>query len=220
LKEEFQKEEKKQETESWFTHHQETYDKIKHDEELINRVRNLKNRSRVLRLDRKEDMAIAFGKKGSHAIFAVKGDNEEAKIVPSELAVPYFEAKPEEKGYQADEKFNEIFEIVRDQLFAKSAKPPMGGRRSDALMVLKLMIEKYPQSTDYCRDLSDIIKKYDDINDGALKDIASLKMEDVEEDLKELKRIVPQQQIATIHERVQRLEEEPETIVLSEELRK
>lgn len=220
LKEEFKKEEEKQETESWFTHHQEIYDKIKHDEELISRVRNLKNRSRVLRLDRKEDIAVAFGKKGSHTIFAIKGAGEEAKIVPSEIAVPYFEAKPDEKGHQADEKFNEIFEIVRDQLFAKSAKPPMGGRRSDALMVLKLMIEKYPQSTDYCRDLSDIIKKYDDINDGALKDIASLKMENIEEDLKELKRIVPQQQIATIHERVQRLEEEPETIVLSEELRK
>lgn len=220
LKEEFEKEEKKQEVESWFTHHQEIYDKVKSDTELMIRARSLKCRSRVLRLDHRENIAIAFGKKGSHAIFAIKQEGEEAKIVPSEIAVSYFESHPEEKGHEADNKFNEIFEIVRDQLFAKSAKPPMGGRRSDALMVLKIMAEKYPKSNDYCRDLSDIIKKYDDINDGALKEIASLKLKDIESDFEELKHIVPKHQIATIHERVQRLEEEPETIVLSEELRK
>lgn len=220
LKDEFDKEEKKQEAESWFTRHQEIYDKVKGDAELMARVRALKCRSRVLRTEKEENIAIAFGKKGSHAIFAVKQENEEAKIVPSEIAVPYFEAKAGEKGQQADEKFNEIFEIVRDQLFAKSAKPPMGGRRSDALTVLKIMADKYPQSNDYCKDLTDIIKKYDDINDGALKDIAYLKLKDIENDFEKIKKIVPQQQIATIHERVQRLEEEPETIVLSEELRK
>lgn len=220
LKGEFDKEEKKQEAESWFTPHQEIYDKVKDDAELMARVRNLKCRSRVLRLDKIENIAIAFGKKGSHAIFAIKQENEEAKIVPSEIAVPYFAAKVDEKGQPADEKFDEIFEIVRDQLFAKSAKPPMGGRRGDSLMVLKLIAERFPQSNDYCKDLTDIIKKYDDINDGALKDIASLKLKDVEEDFEKLKKIVPQHQIDTIHERVQRLEEEPETIVLSEELRK
>ena len=219
LKAEFDKEEKKQETESWFTHHQEIYDRVKTDADLMARVRSLKCRSRVLRLDRQENVAIAFGKKGSHAIFAIKPEHDEAMIVPSEVAVPYFEAQSDEKGHQADEKFNEIFEIVRDQLFAKSAKPPMGGRRSDAITVLRIISEKYPQSMDYCKDLTDIIKKYDDINDGALKDIASLRLKDIEADFEELKKIVPKQQITTINERVQRLEEEPETIVLSEELR-
>jgi len=219
FKDEFQAEEKKQESLSWFTYHQENYDKIKHDHVFMEKVRAMKHRSSVIRLTQKEDGAVAFGKKGESVIFAVKIGQAEPQTVAAEVAVKYFEAKPTEIGKASDQKFDEVFELVRDQLFAKHALPSIKGRRADAIQVLKYLTEKLPRSKDYCRDLEDIIRKYDDINDGELKDIAKLKLKDLEADYEKLQSMVSRTKINASNDRVKMLEEEPEAIVLSEELR-
>lgn len=220
FKEEFQEEEKKQETLSWFTPHQENYDKVKHDHDFIAKVRAIKHRSSVVREKQPESAMVAFGKKGDSTIFAVKIGDKEPQTVAAEVAVKYFEATREEKGRPSDEKYDVVFELVRDQLFAKHALPSIKGRRADAIQVLKYLTEKLPKSKDYCRDLEDIIRKYDDINDGELKDIAKLKLRDLEADYAELQTIVSREKINTSNDRVKMLEEEPEAIVLSEDLRK
>ena len=110
--------------------------------------------------------------------------------------------------------------MVRDQLFAKHALPSIKGRRADAIKTLKLLGIKLPKSKDYCKDIEDIIRKYDDINDGELKDIAQLKLKDPKKDYIALQSIVSPTKIIVANERVKILEDEPEAIVLSEELRK
>ena len=140
-------------------------------------------------------------------------------IVAAELALNYFVAKKEEEGKEADKQYDAVFKIVRDTLFEKHPLPVIRGRRSDALNVVKLIEEKMPKARDYCRDLAQIIKKYDGISDGDLKLIAKLKLEDVPRAYEELRIAVPEHHIAAINERVARLEGEYETIVLSEELR-
>jgi DNA-binding transcriptional regulator WhiA len=67
--------------------------------------------------------------------------------------------------------------------------------------------------------LTNIIKKYDGINEGDLKSIAQLSLKNPEAAFKELKKIIPDHQIKAIIERVSRLEGEYETIVLSEDIR-
>jgi superfamily II DNA/RNA helicase len=219
FKDEFQAEEKKQESLSWFTYHQENYDKVKHDNAFMEKIRAIKHRSSVIRLNQKEDAAVAFGKKGESVIFAVRIGEAEPQTVAAEIAVNYFEADPNEQGKASDQKFDEVFELVRDQLFAKHALPSIKGRRADAIQVLKYLTEKLPKSKDYCRDLEDIIRKYDDINDGELKDIAKLKLKDLEADYEKLQSMVSRTKINASNDRVKMLEEEPEAIVLSEELR-
>lgn len=220
FKDEFQKEENKQESLSWFTPHQENYDKVKYDQDFMAKVRAIKYRSSVIRLDKEENMAVAFGKKGSSTIFALKKGEAEPETVAAEVAVRYFEAQKEEKGEPADDRFDAVFELVRDQLFAKHVLPTIKGRRADAIQTLRLLAEKLPKSKDYCKDVEDIIRKYDDINDGELKDIAKFKLKDPEFDFEQLKVIASREKINASNDRVKMLEEEPEAIVLSEELRK
>lgn len=220
LKSKLKEEEKNQESLSWFTPHQENYDLVKDDKDFMTKIRAIKHRSSVVRTDRPEEVTVAFGKKGESTIFAVKVGENEPKTVAAEVAINYFEADKNEKGQPSDDKFDAVFELVRDQLFAKHALPSIKGRRADAIQSLKFLSDKLPKSKDYCRDVEDIIRKYDDINDGELKDIAKLKLKDLESDFAKLKEIVSIEKINSANARVKMLEEEPEAIVISEELRK
>ena len=137
----------------------------------------------------------------------------------AELALNYFKAKKEEKGEEADKQYDEVFKLVRDFLFEKHPLPAIRGRRAEALQVIKVIEEGLPRAKDYCRDLAQIIKKYDGINEGDLKSIAQLSIKNIENAYEELRSIVPEHQITSINERVARLESEHETIVLSEDIR-
>lgn len=220
FREEFKKEEEKQEALSWDAKPRETYDQAKKDEALMKRVLDIKARSRVIREGKENPMIIAFGKKGSHSIFAMKNEGIEPMVVSAEIAVPFFEALSNEKGKAADEQYDATFALVRDALFAKNSLPKIAGRRAEALTVLKVLSEKMSEAKDYCKDVEDIIRKYDDISDGALKDIAQLSLKDLNLAYSELKTIIPEHQIRVINERAHRLESEHEAIVLSEEFRK
>ncbi len=221
FKEEFKKEEDKQEQKSWDADFREAYDIARKDEKLMKQVMKIQPRSRVVRENQPESAIIAFGKKGTHAIFALNQEGaEEPNIVGAETIVPLFKATKEEQGKAADEQYDELFVSVRDALFAKNPLPRLAGRRADAIKFLQLLSDKLPSTRNYCRDVEDIIRKYDDISDGSLKDIAQISTANWEESFNKLKEIVPEHQVRVINERVQRLEAEEEAIVLSEDLRK
>ena len=220
FKDEFQKEEQKQEQKSWDADHREAYDIAKKDDRLMSDILKIQPRSRVIRENQDKNTVIAFGKKGTHVIFAIKDTvGDQTDIVGSETVVPLFRANPDEKGKPADEQYDQLFVAVRDALFAKNPLPKLVGRRADAIAFLKYLSEKLPAARNYCKDVEDIIRKYDDVSEGSLKDIARISTTDPQLSLTRLKEIIPDHQIKVINERVQRLESEEEEIVLSEELR-
>lgn len=205
---------------SWETTFKEDYEQALKNKDVISAALKIKPRSRLIRKNQSENVAVAFGKKGNHSIFAVQNTGE-PKIVVSEDALKYFRALPEENGEAADQKYNDTFKLVRDTLFAKNPLPPIRGRRADALAKIEILEQKVAEARDYCRDLDKIIRRYDGINDGDLKNIAQLKIKDGNEIeiFETMRNIVPEHQIASILEKVSSLESEYETIVLSEELR-
>lgn len=218
FKDEYRKAEDESETESWDARFREDYDIAKRDKEAFDEALKIKPRSRVIRVGQQAPAIVAFGKKGDHAVFALKEVNEPS-IVAAEAALKFFKASRDEKGQEADKQYDEVFKLVRDLLFEKHPLPTIRGRRADALKVIKLIEDKLPRAKDYCRDLAQIIKKYDGINEGDLKSIAQVSVAKTEEAFDELKSIVPEHQIASINERASRVESEYETIVLSEDLR-
>lgn len=218
FKDEYYKAESETEIESWDAKHMEAFDQALKDKDIIDAALKIKPRSRVIRVKQSNRASVAFGKKGEHAIFALK-DEGEPYIVAAEIALKYFKADENEQGREADRDYDEMFKIIRDTLFAKHPLPQIKGRRSDSLKIIKILETKIPQAKDYCRDLEQIIRKYDGINDGDLKRIAQLSLKDLDSVLSQLKEIVPEHQIASINRRASQLEAEYETIVLSEELR-
>ncbi|MBD3366310.1 helicase [candidate division WWE3 bacterium] len=225
FKDEYNKAQKATEYESWDAKYREEYDQARRDKDLFKQAMEIKPRSRVIRENKEVNSAVAFGKKGDHAVFGIKQENQEPNIVDSATALKYFKAERYEEGKEADKQYDEVFKVVRDLLWEKPPIPPVRGRRSDALKVIKYLEENLPKAKDYCKDIYQIIKKYDGINEGDLKSIAQLPLEDAMtiEDFEELyvqiKEIVPQHQITSINRRATRLEGEYEMILLSEDLR-
>jgi len=218
LKDEYQKAEEASEAKSWDASHKEAYEQARKDKERFNEALAIKPRSRVVREGQKTPVIVAFGKKGNQAIFALK-ETQELGIVAAETALNYFRANKDEKGKEVDKQYDEVFRLVRDELFKKHPLPSIRGRRADALNVVKFIEQKLPRAKDYCQDLANIIKKYDGINEGDLKSIAQLSPKDPEVAFEELKKIIPDHQVKVIIERVARVEGEYETIILSEDIR-
>ena len=63
-----------------------------------------------------------------------------------------------------------------------------------------------------------VIKEFDDINEGSLKDITNLELDDLKSTFQQLKQIVPEKLIINILNKVQRAQEDTEMLLLLEEL--
>lgn len=217
FKDEFVKANKDVEFESWDATHREVYDQTSDD--IIDQAINIRPRSRVLRKNQQFSGGIAYGKKGNHDVFAIKGGEDEAKIVSAEVVLPLFSAKSDEEGFAADNTFNDLFILIRDRLFERHQLPKISGNRAKALQPLQILIENYPPAKDYAIDLTKVIKEYDDLSEGQYRQISRINMENHENAYKELQEIVSRQTITTSLKRVDQLEGLSELVVLSEGLR-
>ena len=74
-----------------------------------------------------------------------------------------------------------------------------------------------PAADVYCSDLIKVISKYDDVSEGALKDISQVDTSDLEKCFADIKKIVPETFIKNVLERIQRMEDEADVILLAEE---
>lgn len=217
FKEEYHKANSEADFQSWDAVHREAYDKT--PDEIIQKAMDIRPRSRVHRTGQKFNGGIAFGKKGNHAVFAIKeGAGGDPEVVSAEKVLPLFSAIPDEEGTAPDADFNELFAIIRDKLFEKHKLPRLSGNRAKALEPLQILIENYPQAKDYAMDLIKVIKDYDDLSEGQYKQIGRIKMDSLEQAYNDLQKIVSQQSIATSLKRVDQFEGLSELIVLSEEL--
>ena len=100
----------------------------------------------------------------------------------------------------------------------KHPLPEIRGRRSDAIKLLEGLRLALPSADGYCSDLIKIISKYDDVSEGTLKDIANVSSKDLTACFTNIQKIVPETFIRNVLERIQRMEDEADVILLAEEL--
>lgn len=218
FKSEFDKAETEAESLSWDAPHKEAYDIANANKSLMDKVLKVPRRSRVCRKNNNENAVIVFGKKGEESIFTVSPNNTDPIITSAEQAIPYFAAKEHEEAYEVKDKFAPIFAKAKEKLFAKHPLPSIKGRRGEAIKVLHAIKETIPNAENYCTDLITVIKEYDDISDGTLKDIAKLDLRNVEDVYKNLLSLVPIQFIRNVIDRAHRADESKELLLLAEEL--
>lgn len=153
------------EQESWDIKHREAYDLVRHDKVFLKDVMEINERSRLVRTNQPNPLTIAFAKKGDHMLFALAEVGQEPQIVSVETAINHFVAKPSEKAVKGDSSLDNVFIMLRDKLFANHEQPSVRGRRADALTNLKYLRENFSASKDFCKDLEDIIRHYDDLSE-------------------------------------------------------
>lgn len=220
FKDELRKAEEESERLSWDTKHREIYEANLRDENLFEKIFKLPHRARIKRIKSEKDAVVVFGKKGDHAIFILGQSVEDSKVVSAEGALEYFSAGSNEKGIPVDENFSDIFRVAKNKLFAKHELPKIQGRRASAIKNLKAIGNSIPLARDYCEDIIDIIKEFDDINEGQLKDISRLDLRNVEAALERVQNIVPVTSIHNIQNKVKRNEGEEELLLFAEQLKR
>ena len=72
----------------------------------------------------------------------------------------------------------------------------------------------------YCADLEKIIREFDDVSEGTLKDIAQIRAKSAEEVFNLIKEFVPETFISNVFSRVDRMRQGVEVILLAEEFTK
>ncbi len=218
FKDEFEKAKERDEQLSWDTPHREAYDKALKRQEVMEDALRLPRRSRIKRDGSNKKGVVVFGKKGTNSIFTLGESQETVQVVSAESALPYFQAKEEDKSVAVDETFTQVFSLAKEKLFAKHELPKIQGRRATAIHVLKVVADELPNAKNYCEDIITIIKTLDDISDGALKDIAQLNLRNIEEAHTKLLEIVPESYIRNVLTRANRAENEHELLLFAEQL--
>jgi len=218
FKDEFAKAKEDEERVSWDTIHREAYEKALNDSEVIEKALSLPRRSRIKRDGTGKIGVVVFGKKGANSIFTQGALPEAVQVVSAETALPYFQAKVDDKSVSVDEAFTQVFNLAKEKLFAKHELPKIQGRRASAIHVLKVISDELPSAKNYCEDIITIIKTLDDLSDGALKDITQLDLRNVEIAHKRLLEIVPESYIRNVLTRANRTENEHELLLFAEQL--
>ena len=91
------------------------------------------------------------------------------------------------------------------------------GRRAVALQLIEAVRLSLPSAESYCVDLGKIIKEYDDVSEGTLKDLSQIREKTPEAIYEAIRKLVPESFIRNILSRVDRMETESEVILLAEE---
>jgi superfamily II DNA or RNA helicase/HKD family nuclease len=219
FKDEYAKTEGSNEDLSWDAVHLEAYEIARQDEHLISEVKRIPRRSRISRAGAGNDneSAVVFSKKGENILFVEAQVGNEPRLLSIQEGLMKFHALEDEVGVALSKGFPNLFSTASAKLDAKHPLPEIRGRRSDAIKLLEALMVSLPSSQGYCADLIKVISKYDDVSEGALKEIAQSNFSDIEKCFINIKRIVPENFVRNVLERIQRMEDEADLILLAEE---
>ena len=207
---------------SWDVEFRNIYNGIKHNVNLLDKIKQIPERARIVRKGQKDEVAISFAKRGNNSLFAL-ADNEAlvAKIVSPELVLKLFQAAFDEKGYEFDESLDKKFTVLRDEIRKPYPKIKLDKRKSEAIANLQQLLAVCPTEKDYISDLLEVIKSYDDLSDGELKYLAALNIRKsaIPEIIIELKQRIPVHYIIQIKTKVESIDAQTEIIMFTEDLR-
>lgn len=221
----FKEEVDRDESESWDAKYRNLWDKLKYDKSLIDDIDSIKQRSFLARNQSQQGMLL-YGQKGMGAsIFVTNVKREAMTRVSAEEVLEYFKAEKDEDSVSKSSSFKEQFVIGKSKLFRKDRLPDNKGRRGDAINVLDLLIQNSDDSRvkAHARDARKIIAELDGFPDGTLKRINELSRDYLAKDdnagaFEKLKEIVPEDYMQAIYARANALENEPESLLIAEEL--
>lgn len=219
FKDEFTRTEGSREDLSWDAIHMEAFERARTNLALMDEIKGIPRRTRIARKSRAEGQkqGVIFSKKGDNTIFVLSEENKAGTLLSTQLGLSHFQADEEEVGTELTSDFPNLFELAWNKLSEKHPLPEIRGRRSEAAKILEALRLSLPAADTYCSDLIKVISKYDDVSEGALKDITQVDMSDLESCFSEVKRIVPESFIRNVLERIQRMEDDAEVVLLAEE---
>jgi len=220
FKDEFEKANKDKDNLSWDSVFIEDYENAVQDKNLIKKIEGIPRRSRIARLSKQEQRGLVFSKRGQSSVFVTSTLDAESAEISTEDALQYFKADESEVGAEISAAFTPLFNFAKGKLNEKHALPAISGRRKDALSLIEAIRLQVPSAESYCVDLDKIIREFDDVSEGTLKDLGQVRTKPLEGVFDRIREVVPELFIRNIMKRVDRMQDEGEVILLAEEFLK
>jgi superfamily II DNA/RNA helicase len=217
FKDEYERADKGEDELSWDSVFIEDYEVALKNKTVMDSIEKIPRRSRISRSSKKEERGVIFSKRGQGAVFVTSTLDTEPQVLSTEDALNYFKADEAEIGVEVTPTFSKLFDFAKEKLNEKHSLAEIRGRRKDALTLIEAVRLNLPAAESYCLDLSKIIKEYDDVSDGTLKDLSQIREKSPEKIFEIILKLIPESFIKNILSRVDRMETESEVILLAEE---
>ena len=217
FKDEYEKADNQEDNLSWDAVFIEDYERALQEPSMLSNIEAIPRRSRIARNSASSSFGIVFSKRGQNSIFVTADLATEPTVITTEEALTFFKSDISEVGREPSASFPKLFDFAKNKLTEKHAMQEIRGRRKDALHLIEAIRIQLPSAESYCVDLEKIIREFDDVSDGTLKDLAQIKEKSVELAFERIRGFIPESFVRNILNRVDRMENTPEVILLAEE---
>ena len=211
--ERYRKEIARNEETSWDTPYRKLLNSLK-GTEVYDKALKLPHRARTARnIDKPQKGVLMFGRKGDDFVFKI-GDAETAPVmIPAEEAVALFEAEKNEEPVNLSGDFDSIYQRVKASLFRSDSTGRNEKELLNALVKVKLFINKQLLPKDYLDDLCQVVQA-DALSGYEIRYINQLAVKDAAK----LPRKISAEYLARVIIAQNRVDDSEETLILSEEL--
>ncbi|NMC98096.1 MAG: SWF/SNF helicase family protein, partial [Bacteroidales bacterium] len=212
FKERYQAEMAKSEERSWENKYLNFYKSL--PQQVIEEALKIPSRVRIKRTVSKDCQGVlVFGKKGENAVFRLGESAVSDKNVTAQEALMLLEAEIAENASNVSEKFDEIYQFVKRNLFQQLMAVKPDKKKSDACNKISLALQlKHTTNTDYFNDLLKVIQA-NALPAIYLKTINKTKISEIDK----IMTLIPYSYIETILMQIKEVEESAETIIVAEE---
>ena len=210
---------KETEQESWDAKYIDMLNSIESENpSLIEKALEIPKRVRIKRsVNKGKNGVLVFGKKGENSKFNFGTNDSKTQNITFKEALSLFEAGQDEMSKEVSQYFEPIYQDILKNLFNKKTQSPSDKGKADTIFKIKTLQENYPPAKDYTEDLLRVVKELDNLPERYEKLIRNLDTEDYENMYQILIREIPHQYLRKIIKRANEIDDERETIILSEE---
>jgi len=218
IRKQFTEASEEEEQESWDAKYINLLHQIENSSpEEIQQAMSIPKRSRIQRTNRSKKGVLVYGKKGENSVFKFGVDSTNILPIPFEESFVLLEAEPEEKPKEVSNLFDEVYQNLIKNIFRNKISVSLDRPKGESIMKLRAILESYPEGKEYIEDLIYLIKDLDNLPERLEKFIRNLDLDDFKKAYQALIKEIPYSYIEQIIQRADSIEEERESIILSEE---
>lgn len=161
---------------------------------------------------------LVFGKKGEEYIFKLGDSPSNIAALSSMEALELFKAAKDEKPEDVSAAFEDIYQRIKRGLFIAKTETAFEKGKRETIRIIKTFIDSNIGDKDYLKDLYYMISELDSLPELYHKLIRSITLSSPDEGLRNLMEQVPHDYITSIIKQSERIDNAPESLILSEEL--
>lgn len=157
----------------WQQEFRNDWENIKDDEETMRIVNQIAHRVRIWRNSSSLFPAISFARRWDTPLFGIIGNDGIPALLGPEKVLPLFRAEKDEESHEVTERFESLYQSIRDRLFQNNTDPEYEGRRKGAIERIDVLRVKIPEYDTYLRDIKKLIE-FDALPEWTYKELAGI----------------------------------------------